>query len=72
MENATAPTVTLVHISEIRVGDVVEHLGEIKTVGRRWLKSGGLFGPSLWGDSYRAGTVPVRLVRRSPDRFWTP
>jgi len=63
---------TLVHISTIRVGDVVEHLGEVKTVGARYLKRGGLFGPTLWGDSYRAGTVPVRLVRRSPDRFPTP
>lgn len=63
---------TLVHISTIRVGDVVEHLGEVKTVGARYPKRGGLFGPTLWGDSYRAGTVPVRLVRRSPDRFPTP
>lgn len=47
------------HISQIRVGDVVEIDGILKTVGKNNLKHGGFCGTTLWGDSYRSGTVLV-------------
>lgn len=46
------------HIDQIRVGDVVEIDGILKTVGKNNLKCG-FMGTTLWGDSYKCGTVPV-------------
>ena len=51
------------HIDMIRAGDTVQHNGELRTVCKSDLKYGGFMGTSLFGDSYRLGTVPVQLVR---------
>lgn len=53
-------SIVLTHIDQIKVGDVVEIDGVLKTVGKNNLKRGGFCGTTLWGDSYRSGTVPVR------------
>lgn len=53
--------IVLTHISDIRVGDTVDHLGEIKTVCRNNLKRG-FMGRTLFGDSYRLGTLAVRKL----------
>lgn len=56
-------TVERVHISRIAPGDVVQCTdGHHRTVGLSDLKIGGLFGRSLFGDSYRAGRLPVERV----------
>lgn len=52
-----------VHITDIQVGDCVEHIGKIMTVCRKDLKST-FMGTTLFGDSYRSGTIPV--VRATP------
>lgn len=63
----------LTHISKIKPGDTVMHNGEIKTVGRDNIKTGGLFGITLFGDSYRAGIQLVQKViifRAMPNTQW--
>lgn len=52
-----------VHIDSIRAGDCVEHDGRFMTVCRNDLKRG-FMGITLFGDSYRLGTVPV--VKATP------
>lgn len=54
--------VELTHIDLIRVGDTVLIDGLAKTVCQHNLKRGGFCGTTLWGDSYRSGTVPVQKV----------
>lgn len=54
-------SIKLTHISLIRPGDVVEVDGVQKTVCRGDIRQG-FMGRTLWGDSYRLGTVPVRQV----------
>lgn len=51
-----------VHISTIKPGDTVEHAGHLKTVCAADLKQSGFMGLTLFGDSYRLGTLPVRLA----------
>ena len=53
------------HINTIRAGDTVLHNGELRTVCNSDIKRGGFMGTSLFGDSYRLGTLPVQLVRFS-------
>lgn len=53
-----------VHISTIKAGDTVEIDGHLKTVCRGDLKKCPDMGHSLFGDSYRLGTVPV--VKATP------
>lgn len=53
------------HINTIRAGDTVLHNGELRTVCNSDIKRGGFMGASLFGDSYRLGTLPVQLVRFS-------
>lgn len=55
-------TLVPTHISMIRVGDVVDHDGDHRTVCARNIKHCRLMGVSLFGDSYRAGTQPVMRV----------
>lgn len=50
------------HISLICPGDVVEVGAVHKTVSPGDIRQG-FMGRTLWGDSYRLGTVPVRLVQ---------
>lgn len=51
-------TCSKVHIDTVRVGDTVEVNGVLKTVCPGDIKSG-FMGTTLFGDSYRLGTVPV-------------
>lgn len=53
----TIPT----HIDRIRPGDTVLIDGHLKTVSHNDLKRG-FVGTTLWGDSYKLGTVPVQRV----------
>lgn len=50
-----------VHVSNIRVGDTVLHNGRLMTVGRNDVKRG-FMGHTIFGDSYRLGTLPVTKV----------
>jgi len=50
------------HISQIRVGDTVEHNGEIKTISGTNIKRCSFMGTSIFGDSYRIGRIPVKKV----------
>ena len=54
-------TVTPTHIDLIRPGDTVLIDGHLKTVCSNDLKRG-FVGTTLWGDSYKLGTVPVQRV----------
>lgn len=56
------PNVSEVHIDLVKVGDTVIQNGEMKTVGRNFLKRGGFMGTTLWGDSYRSGRDLVKVV----------
>lgn len=47
----------------IRSGDTVFHNGELRTVCDSDIKRGGVMGTSLFGDSYRSGSLPVQLVQ---------
>lgn len=58
---ALSYTVKLTHISLIRPGDTVETDGGLKTVSPKDLRKG-FMGITLWGDSFRLGTTPVRLA----------
>lgn len=51
--------ISLTHIDLIRPGDTVEIDGQLKTVCPNNIKRG-FMGTTLWGDSYKLGTVPVR------------
>ena len=52
---------TQTHISLISAGDTVEHNGELKTVCGNNIKRG-FMGITLFGDSYRLGSLPVIKV----------
>lgn len=53
---------TDVHISQIRSGDTIIHNGELTTVCRNNIKKGGFMGTSLFGDSYRSGSILIKKV----------
>ena len=55
-------TIKQVHISTIKHGDSIMHNGNICTVDKHNIKAGGMFGATLFGDSYRAGTKQVQKV----------
>jgi hypothetical protein len=57
-------TLERVHIDSIKVGDIVEFGGQLRTVSGPDLKHDRFIGPTLWGDSYRCGCLPV--VRAVP------
>lgn len=48
-----------IHISQVRVGDVILHENTIKTLSAQYLKKNGFMNTSIWGDSYELGTKPV-------------
>lgn len=52
---------TAKHISLINVGDTIIHEGKERTVCQENIKFG-FCGKTLFGDSYRAGTLPVTVV----------
>lgn len=52
-----------VHISEIRPGDTILHIdGKIRTVCRNNIRKDNFMGVSLFGDTYRLGTIPVKKL----------
>ena len=51
-----------VHITDIRVGDTVLYRGELKTVCQNNIRKDDILGVMLWGDSFRAGIIPVQKV----------
>ena len=54
--------ITEVHISKIEPGDTVIHNGKEKTVGKDDISYCPFMGISLFGDTYRLGTVLVKKV----------
>ena len=64
-------TVVEVNISQIHAGDVVLHGGHLRTLCPKDIKLGGLLGKSIWGDSYRSGSIPVKraLFGKCNERF---
>ncbi len=60
MDNAE---IKLVHISQISKGDtIVANDGKLTTVCTNNIERGGFCGDTLFGDSYRSGTIPVQKV----------
>lgn len=57
MNYETTPT----HVDLIRPGDTVLIDGQLKTISPSSIKRG-FMGTTLWGDSFRLGTVPVQRV----------
>lgn len=51
-----------VHISNISVGDTIEREGKIMTISGNNLKTNTFMGTTLFGDSYKLGTVLVNKV----------
>ena len=52
-----------VHVSDIKVGDRIEHQGKLMTVCRKDIKKG-FMGLTIFGDSYRLGRQHV--IRATP------
>jgi len=50
----------MVHISQIRVGDIIERDGKETTVCKHNIKQDKFWGTSLFGDSYNAGHKLVK------------
>ena len=60
--NLLTKKIVEVHISTISHGDIVLFYdGTDRTVSRKFIKKG-FCGISLYGDSYRLGTIPVKKV----------
>ena len=51
-----------VNITQITIGDTVIHEGKAMTVGKENIKYDSFTGRTLFGDSYRLGTVLVKRV----------
>ena len=51
-----------VHISQISVGDTIEHKGYLRTVCANNIKRDSFMGISLFGDSYNLGAKTVNKV----------
>ena len=51
-----------VHISTIKWWDTVIHDGHMRTVGKKDIKHGGFMGSSLFGDSYKMGSILVKKI----------
>ena len=51
-----------VHISTINWGDTVHHDGHERTVGKKDIEHNTFMGSSLWGDSYRLGSILVKKI----------
>jgi len=58
-----------VHISTIKRGDTVHHNGHKRTVGKEDIKST-FMGYSLWGDSYKLGSVLVKKIIIKQTNLW--
>jgi len=51
-----------VHISRISVGDTIERDGKLTTISGNNLKVNTFMGTTLFGDSYKLGSVAVNKV----------
>lgn len=52
-----------VHISQIRPGDTILHTdGMVRTVCPKNITRSSFMGISLFGDTYRLGTLPVKKL----------
>lgn len=52
-----------VHISTIKNGDTIIFTdGKLTTVGNKNIKTGGFCGTTIFGDSYRSGTIKVKKI----------
>ena len=51
------------HISTIKSGDTIVHNGKMVTVCKKDIHTGGFFGTSVFGDSYRDGERLVKVVQ---------
>jgi len=54
-------TTEKIHISRLRVGDIILHNHKDMTVSSDDIKRG-FCGITVFGDSYRLGTLPVILI----------
>ena len=61
-EHLTTWTIKPTHISEIKQGDTILHQGKMMTVCNSDIKIGSFMGTSVFGDSYRLGNLPVKLL----------
>jgi len=55
-------TTIKVHISQIKIGDVILHNGFERTVCNKIIKHCNFMGTTLWGDSYNLGYKLVTKV----------
>ena len=60
------PQKSQIHISQIMVGDTVEHNGEMVTVGAKDIRGCAFMGRSIFGDSYNLGYKLVTKIRMTP------
>jgi len=51
-----------VNISQISVGDTIEHGGHLRTISGNNIKRDSFIGITLFGDSYHLGNKPVVKV----------
>lgn len=51
-----------VHIDEINIGDIVEHNGQERTVGRKDIGYCPFMGGAIFGDNYMGGHKKVKRV----------
>ena len=63
--------ISLTHIDHIRPGDTVEIDGQLKTVSPGDIRTG-FMGTTLFGDSYRLGTIPVKRWQPPPTNHQKP
>lgn len=60
-----------IHITDVRVGDTVEHNGKFMTVCSNDIETRGFMGTTLFGDSYKCGYQPVvriNIIRAMPNK----
>ena len=57
----TDRNVAMRHISEVRPGDTIVHMGVMRTVCKKDIRRG-FMGLTIFGDSYRMGNVLVAIV----------
>ena len=50
------------HITKVKSGDTVLHLGEVKTLSESAIERGGFMGDRIWGDCYQCGSKPVFVI----------
>ena len=56
----------LVHISKIKVGDTINHNGEVLTISGNNIKNCSFMGKSIFGDTYSLGYKKVqRLTKKN-------